>query len=590
MNQRLVVILLLWLSVMMPLWAAERVALVIGNSAYQYAPRLHNPANDALGVSAALERLGFHVTRVNEADYNSLRRGLAEFRQHTRTAELALLYYAGHAIQVDGINYLVPVDAQITDPSDVSLHLVELETALQQLQGAINVVILDACRDNPFAETLTQVAQSQNRSLGLGRGLGRVPMVSGGAYLMMAAAPGAVAQDGLPGGHSPYTAALLQHLETPGLDLRLLQAEIRSAVEQTTGGRQSPEAIDRLPPRPIYLAGGSLRTDAPAAPAHRGQLTITSQPPGAQLYLDGALLGTAPQTLSAPAQGREQVQIEARLTGYPPRQERVWLRAGQDSTLRLLLQAETPAVQPQRRWINTAQANVRSGPGTSHGVVTQLVQGTEVLWLGVSDQDSVWQQIRLNDGREAYIHGGLLSTQAVAALPPPPTERPTAPSASASATTGSLIAGRYEVRGRNGDIIYDTTTRLEWQRCSLGQTWNGHTCTGEINLYTWDEARAAAARVSGWRLPTIEELRTLVYCSSEQPARFKNSSGRCLGNYQQPTIVSEVFPNTPASYFWSASPYAGRSDGAWGVSFDYGNDHYWLKSVNLRVRLVRGGQ
>ena len=237
----------------------------------------------------------------------------------------------------------MPVDAQITDPSDVSVHLVELDTALQQLQGAINVVILDACRDNPFAETLTRVAQSQNRSLNLGQGLGRVtPMGYGGVYLMMAAAPGAVAQDGLPGGHSPYTAALLQHLETPGLDLRLLQAEIRSAVEQTTGGRQAPEAIDRLPPRPVYLAGGSVRTDEPAAPTHLGQLTITSQPSGAQLYLDGALLGTAPQTLPAPAEGREQVQIEARLEGYANLQERVWLQAGQDRTLRLLLSRLIP--------------------------------------------------------------------------------------------------------------------------------------------------------------------------------------------------------------------------------------------------------
>ena len=159
--------------------------------------------------------------------------------------------------------------------------------------------------------------------------------------------------------------------------------------------------------------------------------------------------------------------------------------------------------------------------------------------------------------------------------------------------TDPELPSRYEVHGSNGDIIYDITTRLEWQRCSLGQTWNGRTCTGEANRYTWDEARAAAARVSGWRLPTIEELRTLVYCSSGQPANFTNARGRCSGNYQQPTIVTEAFPQTPSSFFWSASPAspdAGASDFAWYVFFTFGLDGWSYKSSYGRVRLVRGGQ
>ena len=134
------------------------------------------------------------------------------------------------------------------------------------------------------------------------------------------------------------------------------------------------------------------------------------------------------------------------------------------------------------------------------------------------------------------------------------TSAPPAPSAPSAPPTD-----RYEVRGSNGDMIYDTTTQLEWQRCSLGQTWNGRTCTGEANPYTWDQARAAADRVSGWRLPTIDELRTLVYCSSGQPARFNSSGRSCSGDYQRPTIVTEAFPETPSSVFWSGSPNAYNS-------------------------------
>ena len=152
-----------------------------------------------------------------------------------------------------------------------------------------------------------------------------------------------------------------------------------------------------------------------------------------------------------------------------------------------------------------------------------------------------------------------------------------------------FIADRYEVRGRNGDIIYDTTTQLEWQRCSLGQTWNGRTCAGEANRYTWDQARAAADRVSGWRLPTIEELRTLTYCSSGRPARFSNGRS-CSGDYQRPTIVTEAFPETPSGWFWSGSPDAGHSDFAWYVLFGLGIDGWTYRSDYFRVRLVRGGQ
>ncbi len=153
--------------------------------------------------------------------------------------------------------------------------------------------------------------------------------------------------------------------------------------------------------------------------------------------------------------------------------------------------------------------------------------------------------------------------------------------------TTDLIADRYQVRGDNGDILYDTTTGLEWQRCSLGQSWDGRTCTGEANRYTWDEACAAADQVPGWRLPTIDELKTLIYCSNGKPEKF---GCKCSGDFQRPTIVPEAFPETPSDLFWSGSPHANDSSSAWYVYFGSGNAHYNYRSHAFHVRLVRGGQ
>ena len=139
-----------------------------------------------------------------------------------------------------------------------------------------------------------------------------------------------------------------------------------------------------------------------------------------------------------------------------------------------------------------------------------------------------------------------------------------------------------------------------WMRCSLGQSWDGSRCAGDAREYTWDDARKAAqnyryAGYGDWRLPDIEELSTLVYCSSGLRWKFKAGSydvnGKCLGDYHRPTIFSSAFPNTPSSDVWSGSPHAGDSDGAWYVYFSSGYAGYYRsRSYGSDVRLVRGGQ
>lgn len=148
----------------------------------------------------------------------------------------------------------------------------------------------------------------------------------------------------------------------------------------------------------------------------------------------------------------------------------------------------------------------------------------------------------------------------------------------------------------DGQTVTDKKTGLVWMRCSLGQNWNGQRCTGSARKYTWEDARSAArgyshAGHSDWRLPSINELKTLTYCSSGLWESSGDSNRRiCRGDFRVPTIVESAFPDTPSSYVWSGSPYAGNSYGAWGVDFHHGGAYDGYRNNGSHVRLVRGGQ
>ena len=161
------------------------------------------------------------------------------------------------------------------------------------------------------------------------------------------------------------------------------------------------------------------------------------------------------------------------------------------------------------------------------------------------------------------------------------------PPGSSASAGGASPNGRYRLLGKDQDIVTDSSTGLQWMRCSQGQRWNGATCSGEATKYTWYEAQRIAP--AGWRLPTKDELVTLVYCSSGKPAYWKTASEACGGASSKPTIGNTAFPNTPADSFWSSSPHYGAGY-AWFITFDYGSVGYGDKSSPHYVRLVRGGQ
>jgi uncharacterized caspase-like protein len=221
-----------------PALAEKRVALVIGNAAYKHAPALANPRNDAEAVAAALKRLKFEVIFGTDLDKPGMERLLRRFSDAVENADVAVAFYAGHGLQVHGRNYLVPVDARLEKENDLRFDAVPLDDvqSLMETSQRINILILDACRDNPLARNLARAMGT--RSTSIGRGLGETK-AGIGTLIVYATQPGNVALDG-DDKNSPFTTALLKYMEAPGLEIRQVLTRVRNDVITTTRDRQVP--------------------------------------------------------------------------------------------------------------------------------------------------------------------------------------------------------------------------------------------------------------------------------------------------------------------------------------------------------------
>ena len=248
--------------------ADGRVALVVGNSTYAHIGRLPNPDNDARDMAAALRRLGFEVTTEFDADRVELTEALRRFTRQSAGADVSLVFYAGHGIEMDGVNYLVPVDARLERDVDVRFETVTVDDLLVSTLGAsLRLVILDACRNNPLARSMQRTAASRSLSGG-SFGVLNEDLLGDETLVAYAAAAGTTAADGR-GRNSPYTAALLSHLETP-LELGLLFRRVRAQVLSATNGAQRPHEYHSLVGEHYLtrtLAGGASVTVSAAFPA-----------------------------------------------------------------------------------------------------------------------------------------------------------------------------------------------------------------------------------------------------------------------------------------------------------------------------------
>ena len=256
--KRLLIVLLLAVVAMranaQPQTAPERrVAFVVGIGAYQNAPRLANPVNDARAVGEALRRLNFTVDEIYDADFRQLSRALREFGIKAQQADVAIIYYAGHGVQVGRENYLLPADAQLQRERDLVYEALSLDLFLGEIAQAqkLGIILLDACRNNPFVDRLTRSVTISSRGPA-SAGLARVDNVPRNTLVAMATKADQTADDGN-GSHSPFAEALLKNLQTPGLELSLFFRSVRDSVLQATNNQQEPFIFSSLGAEPFYF-------------------------------------------------------------------------------------------------------------------------------------------------------------------------------------------------------------------------------------------------------------------------------------------------------------------------------------------------
>jgi uncharacterized caspase-like protein len=221
-----------------PARAEKRVALVIGISRYQQVPPLGNPSHDAAAMGALFRKAGFDVVDdKRDLGIVDLRRAVREFSEKAQDADIAVVYYAGHGIEVDGLNYLVPADAKLARDFDVDDEAVSLDRVLRALDPVkhLRLVILDACRDNPLAGTIKKSVATRS----IGRGLAKVEPTTPNTLVAFATKAGAVADDGN-GENSQYTSALVKYIAEPGVDVRVAFGRVRDEVLKKTSNRQEP--------------------------------------------------------------------------------------------------------------------------------------------------------------------------------------------------------------------------------------------------------------------------------------------------------------------------------------------------------------
>jgi len=247
--------------------ADKRVALVMGVSKYEFVPQLVNPTRDATAVADIFKKAGFDVVEMKrDLSIADMRRAVRDFSNSAANADMAVVYYAGHGIEVNGVNYLIPTDARLVTDFDVEDETVSLDRVLKAIDPAkkLRLVILDACRENPFQKTM-------KRSIGtraIGRGLAEIEPQSTNTMVAFAAKAGALAADG-EGNNSPFASALVKHLTSPGLDLRLAFGRVRDDVLKTTNKRQEPFVYGSLGGETVALVPQSAIPVDPNAEARK---------------------------------------------------------------------------------------------------------------------------------------------------------------------------------------------------------------------------------------------------------------------------------------------------------------------------------
>ncbi len=377
-------LVLIWLA-SAPALAEKRVALVIGNSDYQHVQRLPNPVNDAADMAKALRNIGFDVTELGNLGRDDFEKALANFSDNAAGADLAVVYFAGHGIEVDRQNYLIPVDAVLETDRRLRFEAVNLDDVLGALDDVrgVRVVLIDACRNNPFSASMKLSKASRS----VGRGLARIEAATG-TVISFASKEGTIAADGA-GRNSPFTAALLANIEEPGLEIQFLMRKVRDGVLAATGNEQEPfisaslssEAIYFVPPKEgAATAGQTGIGSSTAADELVWRQLVASNDPNAL----ASFVSAYPQSQHKPAaekkiQELRTASLEAKLTPL----------AG-------IFYSRTDKLD-LRQWPGKGEPIIGSVSGTAPMAVLGRIAGADPV-----DPSTKWYKLKLESGVTGY--------------------------------------------------------------------------------------------------------------------------------------------------------------------------------------------
>jgi uncharacterized caspase-like protein len=407
--------------------AEPRVALVIGNSAYQGdLPALPNPANDAKLMAKTLKSIGFDVVEAEDAGQDAMKQAIADFSAKLAAAGktgTGLFFYAGHGVQVAGENYLIPIDAKLKREADVALQAVSATLVMQQMEfneTAVNIIILDACRNNPLGDG--------GRSLS--RGLAKIETAPRGSFIAYSTAPGSTAADG-DGVNSPYTKALAETITEPGLSISDVFQEVRTKVLASTGDQQTPWDSSSLTGRFYFKAPDATQTAAltppPAAPSggSSGDAALATE----KTYWEDVSKSNDPDEVEAYLakypNGLFTERAKAKLAEMKGGTQVAGAETGNASTVARNSVADPAKVQPQEPAAQPAAlgfiaqsqtvyaksgGQVRSEPAANASLMSKLQTNTVVTATGIST-DGKWWRVALADGRTGYMHKTVVSEQ-----------------------------------------------------------------------------------------------------------------------------------------------------------------------------------
>ncbi len=524
--------------------ASRGLALVIGNADYAKAP-LRNPVNDASVMATTLTDLGFEVTRLLDVPQREMETAIRQFGRRLRRGGVGLFYFAGHGMQVGGENFLIPIDAQLHEETDLryeAVHVGRVLDALDNAENGLNIVILDACRNNPFARSWRRTRGAPTRGLA-------VVQAARGTLIAYATAPGAVAADGV-GQHGLYTQHLLQHLQVPGQRVEQMFKQVRVSVMKATGGQQMPWESSSLTGDFSFkkAASSSLRPQAirqPQSTPARPAATPGSPDPEAETWAvlkSSSYVEDVEAFLSAYPSGRYAVAARLKLQQLKRQRQRDMQRQQENrqresEQQRLAQEQERQRKAEQQR---LAQEQKRQRKAEQQRLAQERAQ------LEKERQQLAEQRER--EAAKARAQAERQRRQAAAAAAkssdPPASQKQTVVARLEPDVAQSDTPSVRFIAHDNGTIL-DTQTNLMWMA-------EDYFNVKKRFPFSWTQAEAWAYKMNrkrygghrDWRLPTVEEYRTIY--SPDKPRQ--SGQGQAVG-------YPAAFPDGGGRWFWTSETF-----------------------------------